>query len=57
MLTFRKGVDKLAWCHAIAFFEFPVEVGKLLKPAVMAASVMENSCCSKRSEPFAGAGS
>ena len=28
MLTFRKGMDKLAWCHAIAFFEFPVEVGK-----------------------------
>ena len=28
MLTFRKGMDKLAWCRSIAFFKFPVEVGK-----------------------------
>lgn len=28
MLTFRKGMDKLAWCRSIAFFKFSVEVGK-----------------------------
>jgi len=32
MLTFRKGMDKLAWCRSIAFFKFPVEVGKAAEP-------------------------